>query len=345
MNKLNIDILTNDGSPLNTHYTDVYGENGRIGLGGAELALHTLCKGWHDAGHRVRLYNDPTHIGGSPYKQYPISTFSPRDDRDVLIIFRSPNDRIDGARGLKVWWSCDQYTIGDFTEFAKKVDKIVTISKFHARHFSEIYKIENTITIDLPVRVEDYDGCLDEKVDNRLIFCSVPDRGLSILASAYGEIREEVPDVSLIITSDYRLWGSHYALNEQYISKFMDMPGVKFLGAVPRRELIVEQLKAQIQAYPCNYDELFCIASAECQVAGVIPITSTIGALDTTNMGIKISGNVQSHEWRKTFVDAVISTLKNPELKNAQNLLRKRSIERFSLGRILKIWDKRVFNG
>src|SRR5688572_19954015 len=108
-NPLKIDVLCNDGSPLQTHYSDIFGDNGRIGLGGAELALHTLCKGWHDAGHRIRLYNDPTHIKGSPYKQYPISLFSPKDDRDVLIVFRSPNARIAGAKGLKVWLSTDQY--------------------------------------------------------------------------------------------------------------------------------------------------------------------------------------------------------------------------------------------
>ena len=60
MKPLSIDILCNDGSPLGTHYSDIYGENGRIGLGGAELALHTLCDGWTEVGHRVRLYNNPT---------------------------------------------------------------------------------------------------------------------------------------------------------------------------------------------------------------------------------------------------------------------------------------------
>src|SRR3990167_8366926 len=124
-----------------------------------------------------------------------------------------------------------------------------------------------------------------------MIFCSVPNRGLSTLAMAYPRIKKEIPDASLVITSDYRLWGIPNAANEQYIRSFMGIDGVRFLGAIPRMEMVSEQLKADVQAYPCNYEELFCYSVAECQVAGAYPITSNIGALGTTNMGKLVGGN------------------------------------------------------
>ncbi len=339
MNKLKIDVIANDGSPIGVVSRDIYGENGRLGVGGAELALLTLCEGWHKAGHDVALYNNPTVLHGSIFHQYPLDSFLPQADRDVLVIFRSPNKRIRGARGLKVWWSTDQKTVGDFADFATKVDKIVTISPFHAKYFKDTYGIENTTTIDLPVRLDDYTSPI-EKVKNRLIFCSVPDRGLPILAQAYREIQQQVPDVSLVITSDYRLWGARSAMNEQHIMKFLGLGGVQFLGAIPRREMVKEQLAAQIQAYPCTYDELFCYSVAECSVAGALPITSTTGALATTNMGIQIEGDVYSHVWRREFVAQVVHTLKHEDLQSAQFAVSQDAKERFSMEKILPQWEK-----
>lgn len=346
---MKLDILANDGSPLQTHLADVYGESGRIGLGGAELALHTMCEAWHNAGHEVRLYNNPLHQGLSPYRQYSIDSFSPHDNRDALIIFRSPNHRITKARGKKIWWSTDQYTVGSFRDFAQQVDSIVTISQFHREHFARAYEIRETHIIDLPVRVQDYVQDVNnpnvpvsqfEKVPNRLIFCSVPDRGLEILANCYGAIREEIPDISLVVTSDYRLWGVDGARNERFVQRFLGMDGVKFLGAIPRREMVQEQMKAQIQSYPCTYDELFCYSVAECQIAGALPITSDIGALSTTNMGVLISGNPQDRLWHKAFVDMIIQHLKSPELPKIQAEVQQKALKRFSLPNIMKQWDE-----
>lgn len=341
---MRLDFLCNDGSPLGVQPLDIYGENGRLGVGGAELALLTLCDGLHNSGHDVRLYNNPLNGNGRTFSQYLVDEYNPDDERDVVVVFRSPNSRIYGSKGLKVWWSCDQFTVGDFGEFQNHVDKIVTISPFHARYFKTKYEIENTITIDLPVRVWDY-GERVEKVPHSLIFCSVPDRGLQLLLPMFDKISQEVPDVTLTITSDYRLWGAPSALNEQFISKCLGKPNIKFLGAIPRREMVREQLKAEIQTYPCVYDELFCYSVAECSVAGAYPITPPIGALETTNMGTIIEGTPFDRNWQEEFMDNVIERLQDPDLGKKQIELRNRAIKRFSTNRILQEWEERVFSG
>lgn len=345
MNKpLKIHILCNDGSPLHVTLDDLHGKTDRIGVGGAEYALLTLAEAWHNAGHDVTLYNNPLSRGGSPFKQYPIDTFLPLENRDILIIFRSPNKRIKNAVGKKIWFSCDQYTIGDFAKFSTQVDEIVTISPHHAKYFKEVYGIEHTTTIDLPVRTWEYEEKI-EKVKNRLIFCSVPDRGLALLARAYPEIKSQIPDLSLTITSDYRLWGTGFAGNESFIRQFMGQEGVRFLGAIPRCELVREQKLAQIQAYPCIYEELFCYSVAECQVAGALPIVSDVGALETTNMGIHITGDPRSDIWRKVFVESIVQTLQDKDLSDRQREVQEKAISRFSLTKILGEWDKIFYNG
>jgi hypothetical protein len=342
---LKLDVLCNDGSPLGVTIDTLYGRDGKLGCGGAELALLTLCEGWHNAGHEVRLYNNPTLPNGSPFIQLPIDSFVPQEDRDVVIIFRSPNKRLLGAKGLKVWWSCDQNTVGNFRDFAREVDKIVTISDFHAKHFMVNYGIMNTISIDLPVRINDYLGHMTDKIPHSMIFCSVPDRGLDILANAYPSIKAKVPDATLVITSDYRLWGAPYTGSEQFIRRFLGADGVRYLGAVPRMEMVKEQLKASIQAYPCTYDELFCYSVAECQVAGAYPVTSSQGALETTNMGSKVAGTSRDPQWLPTFVERVVFDLTRNDLNVLQEEVSSKAKERFSLDNILAQWEKRVFNG
>jgi len=152
---IKLDIITNDGSPLGVTINSLWGKDGRLGCGGAELALLTMCEGWHKRGYDVTLYNNPDEGGVGPFKQKTLSEFDPQEHRDFLIVFRSPNERIFDAEGARaegqiIWWSTDQQTIGDFKAFSKKVDKIVVISPFHEQYFKDMYGIDNATVIDLP---------------------------------------------------------------------------------------------------------------------------------------------------------------------------------------------------
>lgn len=335
-------ILCNDGSPLGITHADIFGESGRIGVGGAELALLTMAEGWTKAGHEVVLYNDPRRKGESPFEQRDIESFEAGAKRDFLIIFRSPNSKVYRVESPRIWWSCDQHTVGDFRDFARYANKIVTISPFHSAHFSGAYQIENTIPIDIPIRSWEYEDNI-EKVPNRLIFTSVPDRGLELALKTFPRIRAAVPDATLVVTSDYRLWGQTSPMNDRFILQSVGVEGVQFLGGVTRKKLIEEQLKAQIHYYTSTYEELFCIAVAESQVAGALPITTPIGALDSTNMGVLIVGNAADRACQDVFVDKTVEYLRNPRLPEIQRELREKAKARFSLDRILKEWDEKVF--
>jgi len=345
---MKIDVLCHDGSPLGVVEEDVYGLiPPRLGIGGAELALMTLCAAWQKAGHDITLYNDPREIKRSSFRQERIEAFNRKEDRDILIIFRSPNMKARAAKGKKVWFSTDQMTVGNFREFSTMVDKIVTISDCHAKYFENMYGIFNSVTIDLPVRTWDYDGKDIQKVPHRCIFTSMPDRGLMPLHAAWPLIVREVPDASLVITSDWRLWAdwANESNIQTYRLSFARHPNVIYRGAIKRPELIAEQLRAQVLSYPCQYQELFCIAAAEAQVAGAIPVTSDAGALETTNMGIIIPGNPADPKWVEQFVENVVQTLEDKSLPERQKELSEKARKRFSIERILEHWNERVFNG
>jgi len=331
---MKIDILTSDGSPLGCTMATLTGDDPhQIGVGGAESALLTMCELWERAGHEVNLYNNPRGFDKSPFHQSNIGDFDGSQNRDALIVFRSPNYKVDGAKGLKIWWSCDQYTIGSFKDFAPHVDKIVTISQFHADYFKKEYGIENTTVIDLPVRTWEYEQDI-VKIPHRCIFTSVPGRGLGELLTMWRRIVNAVPDASLVITSDYRLWGIGAPMNNEFCAKIPGLKNVTMRGAIRRAELVQEQLKAEVLPYPCNYDELFCYTVAEAECAGVLPVTPKIGALDTTNFGW-FSG-------KDEFADIVIKALNtSPEnVSVSRDVFTKLSLSRFGPERILKEWDK-----
>jgi glycosyltransferase involved in cell wall biosynthesis len=341
--RMKIDVIANDGSPLGVSEQSIYGIDGRQGCGGAELFILTLCRGLHDRGHKVTFYNDA--LGGSVFPHAQLSKFDPKEERDILIVFRSPNERINDpdTKGKICWLSCDQYTIGDFKSFSEKVDKIICISKNHADYFKNIYGIYNTKVIDIPIRTWEYEDV--EKKKNSCIFTSVPDRGLLELRPIWDKIVKEVPDATLTITSDWSLWsgGDCSEMTSPFRRAWAGAKNVTYAGAVKRTELVKIQAEAEFQLYPNIYDELFCISVAESQVAGVIPITSRVGALETTNrFGYKIDGYPTDEKFINSFVEVTVNLMKSdrplPDIKeNAK--------KEFDLESILDIWETEVFDG
>lgn len=340
---LKIDILCSDGSPIGICPDCLWGDDFRVGVGGSEYALLTMCELWSEKGYTIRLYNTPHKYKNEKFEQFPKDSFNPLDERDVLITFRTPNPASIIANGMKVWWSCDQYTSENFKEFAPYMDKIVCISSYHSDYFQNHYDIKNTIPIDLAIRLQDFAEYTP--IPNRLIFTSVPDRGLHHLIRLYPKIKNQIPDLSLVITSDYRLWGSA-ALNERHRSGWSMQPDVLFLGAINRQKYINELLRADFLLYPCIYEELFCIAVAEAECCGIYPFTTNRGALRTTTLGIisEVDADDSRNDW--VFIDKTIELLSHrSELESKKAEIIRKSRERFSPVTILKQWDEKVFNG
>jgi len=343
---MKIDLICNDGSPIGVTPELI---NGR-GVGGAELAMMNLMRKFAEAGHDVRVFNDPQGIGVyDGVKYFPLPKFSSEEQRDVLIIFRSPNSRVHFTRMNReetkiFWWSTDQRTVGDFRQLAQQVDFVVTISPYHTEYHKRIYGIDSNKIhhIDIGVEVRDYDQDV-ERIKNQLLFCSIPDRGLRVLHAAWPQIKRDVDDATLVITSDYTLWGSRDPNNQQHKLMWAGAQDVRFVGKVPRPELIKLQLQSDLQSYPCTYEELFCISSAECQVAGALPVTTEVGALTTTNQwGIRMPGNPYDPMWVKGFANRIVNLLVNERdyLESQRAAMMQEARKRFSMDNVLEQWER-----
>jgi glycosyltransferase involved in cell wall biosynthesis len=339
---MKIALICNDGSPLGVTPPDIYGR----GVGGAELAMMSLTKTLAKRGHDVTIYNDTRFAKDFDGVHYGHrNNFNPMEPRDAIIVYRSPNALLGPRHGAKrvVWWSCDQYTVGNYPALATRVDAIVCISKFHLNYFSTMYGIDRAkmTAIDLGVRDWDYPSPPPERIKNRLIFMSIPDRGLRHLKPIYDQMRASIPDLSLTITSDYRLWGVN-ANNMQHRLMWAGTPGVEFLGAIPRAELCRLQMQAEMMIYPCVYEELFCLSVAEAQFAGAFPITTNTAALESTNeWGIQFDGVPGAPDFANAVAERAIDLLTTE--RNFLDASRKKMMalaaKRFNWDHIAEEWE------
>jgi glycosyltransferase involved in cell wall biosynthesis len=346
---MKIHFACNDGSPIDKLWEDIHGR----GVGGAEYGLLSLAEQFVKDGHEVVIYNQ---AGGVEIEQAGIvfknlNQVMGGDPDRILIAFRSPNDRIMAAKAeKKLWWSTDQHTIGSFKNFGRQVEFIITISPFHTDYHIKTYGFSPSKIghIDLGVRDDYLPYGKVEKKKNMCIFCSVPDRGLHVLYQSWGRIKSAVPDATLVITSDYRLWGLPSPNNHKHRLMWATADGVSFLGKVSRDELVTLQMSAEILSYPSTYEELFCVSVAECGVAGAYPVTSTKGAVPTTNQwGTSIIGDPTRPEFIPGFAGRIISLLTDDRefLESQQKIMMKEARERFSWERIAKKWYRLFEDG
>lgn len=176
---------------------------------------------------------------------------------------------------------------------------------------------DRVVVQSLPIRVGDYRDATQKK-ENRILYSSMPDRGLSHLAKWFPGIRERIPDAELHVTGDFTMYGWPSG-REGYEKMFAGVSGVHYHGRVSRSELVDLQRSSKVFAFPCTFPEGFCIAAAEAMAAGTIPVTSNAFALRTTvgTAGVLIPGHpgggrrraVQKWIYGRRFIRAIVKLL------------------------------------
>jgi glycosyltransferase involved in cell wall biosynthesis len=294
------------------------------GLGGAEYALIFLAEELGKMGHTVTVWNStraPVVWGNVLYS--PITDDYDGVATDLFVIFRVSLPSRPARAGRVVFLSCDQITDGGWPRMAPWLDRFVCISEFHYRYTLRMWPMfaqDKLAVCELGVNIPDYLGDpLSEKIPGRMIYCSIPHRGLQHLLRMWPAILDAVPNATLVVTSDYRLWGrGNDPGNHEFAATARRLRAVEFLGKVPRADLVRYQREAEVMAFPCVYDENFCIAAMECIAAGAVPVTFGFGAVPTTvgPSGIVIPGGPESPKDSRAYIDAVVSLATDGEMRD-----------------------------
>lgn len=232
---------------------------------------------------------------------------------DVVVLVKRWSAAAVRAAGRRVFIATDVH-VPDPQELARSIgwaEVSAALSPFMRTRLTGAVAAPAMQILPPPLTLSDY-GSTAEDRGRSLIYCSMPDRGLYYLKEVFPAIRRRVPDATLTITSDFSLWGQAPA-RDAFLRFFEGQPGISYRGHVNRAALVAEQRRARVMAYPCTFEEGFCIAAAECMAAGAVPVTTRDFALTTTvgDAGILVTGRPRSWFYRRRFVDAVVRLLRD----------------------------------
>jgi hypothetical protein len=135
-----------------------------------------------------------------------------------------------------------------------------------------------------------------------LIYTSTPFRGLEYVPQIWKRVIEKHPDAHLKIFSSMRLYGLTDGPEYSKLYKELDsLPNATHYYPVAHEELSHHLADACIFFYPNTWEETSCVSLIEAMRSGCIPITSDIGALPETSLGLGVSvpmtGHTTSRGW------------------------------------------------
>ena len=118
----------------------------------------------------------------------------------------------------------------------------------------------------------------------RLIYTSMPNRGLEVLLDAFPLVNR---DVELVIYSSNIIYGkSYYDLigtsHDQLFNRARTMKNVSYKGFATNKAIRLALTQAHILAYPSIFEETSCISAIEAGAAGCQIVTTNLGALPET---------------------------------------------------------------
>ena len=292
------------------------------GVGGTEALVVVLAETLAMRGMGVTVaarVSGTSSFHGVSY--IPVSSARPHE-AGVTVLVKRWSDAAAGAGSRRFFLATDVH-VPDPAELARNIawsNMCAALSPFMRSSLMAAVAAPMMHVLPPPLALADYPNPSDKRGPT-LVYCSVPDRGLYYLKDLFPAIRRRVPEATLAITSDFTLWGKA-AAKEAFMRFFEGQPGVEYLGHVDRYTLVAEQLRARVLAYPCTFEEGFCIAAADCMAAGAVPVTTNAFALTTTvaDAGILLDGRPRSWFYRRKFVKAAVRLLTDDEYWRERSL-------------------------
>lgn len=221
----------------------------------------------------------------------------------------------------------------------KRIDKIVCVSQAHREKFILDYK--NKLTRNLSSDTISIENAIDTsfsfsypKVKNRIIWSSGIDRGLKSILLKWGEIKNNIPDASILVCAP------EYSLDYDFDTSLFQQQGVIWKGNLNPRQLRQEQSKAEWWIYPSNYFETYCISQLEMMFSKVKTISSGVGNLKY--LADNNRGTLLEDLSELEFIDNFISILKRSASdKSFEYFLIKKVRESYEWAK-QQTWENRV---
>lgn len=307
-------------------------------LGGSETSAYYLARGLAALGHRVTMFTGTEKEGvydgvtycnyGEPSQAFPLGQrfhfYAEHTPHDVTYIQRHPQAFMRRfASKLNIWALHDlalHRTAGQVQQNLKLVDRVTTVSEFHAKQVQEVYGINPTAMrvvhngVDLalygkakadewpvfPVQrlsrkgkpkkeMLQHGDDLVEVIDLPrqsfvMLYQSRPERGMEHLVRPGGimERLAERPDIQLVIVGYDNTHPQMSAYYQMLNAWAGKLPNVTILGAFDKPRLAALQQECDLLIYPTEFGEVSCITAMEAMAAGLPMLTSECAVLPET---------------------------------------------------------------
>ena len=271
------------------------------GIGGSEYCVIKLADYLDTAGYDVTITGDVNEGNwyGVEYTHY--TNLKQEDHYDVVIAinyihYHKHLEELDITFDKNIFWLHNEepfrwYKGGEIEDIKSELDKIdviVGVSEFHANIIKDKLKALGYTSsrndtyirfINNAIDRNDYIGLMPvDKIKNRIIWTSSPDRGLDYILDNWLEWKQQVPDLSLeIFCPPYaKTWFKH---------DINDLPDVKWQGSLGPEALKREIMKAEWWIYQSEYVETYCISALEMMMGRVKLITNGPGNISNLIQG------------------------------------------------------------
>jgi len=312
------------------------------GCGGSEEAVIHLTKRWVKMGYDVTVFcNCPEEKTVDGVKWVRYERFNPRDIFNVLISWRN-NVFLETRVARKKL--IDVHDVPDNRYYQPeqvKNAKIVVKSQFHRKLFPQLPD-EQFTTISNGIVHEQFTE-IPEKTKNNLVYTSSYDRGLEWLLEMWADIRAKVPDVTLDIAYGWQLFDSSpFGRTEggidfkRRMTRLLDQEGITQHGRLNSEDVAGLYLKADIFAYPTDFQEIDCISLTKATAAKCIPITTDYAVMPERNQGIIVNGPIA--ETKEQFLNQLIDLLNDDKKK--EEIRSKLDVSNFSWDNTAEEWAK-----
>lgn len=195
-----------------------------------------------------------------------------------------------------ILWIKNSYDQPNLTEWFKdksnhsKYQYYVFNSHWCYEKYRMFYDIPDTRSVVIKNAI-DYDE-LVTKVDFskkdkiKLIYFSTPWRGLDVLLDAMESLQDD-PDITLDVYSSTIIYGNQFQQeNEKAFTYLYDkaksLKNVNYKGYLQHNKLVNILHTYDVNCHPSTWEETFCISAMESLAAGLVLISTNLGAIPET---------------------------------------------------------------
>lgn len=304
---------------------------GKVGSG-SEIMLIGLAEALSRRDWKVVVFGkvtNRTHKGVEYQHLDGYRYFLRRYYVDALIVSRYGRNMVYYPSVMRVYlWLHDLIPQGEsFQTHAEKFKGILCLSEWHKRFFSSEYNfpLELIHSTRNAINPKEFEQPL-EKEPFRFIYVSEARRGLNHLLDLIPKIKSKYPETTLHIFSQ--------DVPAPLLKKIRLIPYVHLHPRVTHARMIQEFLKSDFWLYPTEWRETYCISALEAQMARVLCICSSVGALPETvgDRGIVINAKPGTDEFETKFFeefDRVVEypLIKQDKLSRAEDWARKQTFD------------------